>query len=49
LEIYSKSHITLSKNGLNYTQIDFYEQAKHIRGLFTNFTISPQPLQFWKT
>ncbi len=34
------------QNVLNYTpiQVDFYEQAKHIRGSQTNFTFSPRPL-----
>ncbi len=35
---------TVFQIGLNYTQIDFYEQAKHIRGPQTNFTFSPRPL-----
>ncbi len=32
------------RNGFNYTQIAFNEQAKHIPGPQTNFTFSPQPL-----
>ncbi len=45
--IYSKLHWALSNSiskGLNYIQIDFYEQAKHIQGPHTNFTFSPCPL-----
>ncbi len=29
---------------INYTAIDFYEHAKHIQGMQTNFTFSPRPL-----
>jgi hypothetical protein len=43
-----KNHIEHSPiifySGLNYALIDFYEQAKHIRGPWTNFTVSPLPL-----
>jgi hypothetical protein len=27
-------------NGLGYTAVDFYEQAKHCQGLETNFTVA---------
>jgi hypothetical protein len=30
-------------DGLPSTPIDFYEQANHIRGPQTNFTVSPRP------
>jgi hypothetical protein len=29
--------------GLTSTLLDFYEQANHIRGPQTNFTVSPRP------
>jgi hypothetical protein len=43
----SKSHfITLhyyfKMVSLTYTAVDFYEQASHIRGSQTNFTVSPR-------
>ncbi len=43
----SKSHSTLSNNIFKWPQltpIDFYEQANHIRGPWTNFTFYPRAL-----
>jgi hypothetical protein len=34
----------LFENGLTYTPLYFYEQASHIRGPQTNFTVSPRSL-----
>jgi hypothetical protein len=41
-QFYRYSH-KLFYNGLPTTPIDFFEQANHIQGPQTNFTVSPRP------